>query len=1144
MAFTEHASKKYVDERDALLATKNALAAEAEERERLANIVAQNRRDTYSKDEVNRIVEALRGARFVKVQALPELADADTRAIYLLPRATPEAGNSYDEWIVVVDGEGARSWDKLGSTDIDLSGYATKEEVQGVRSSVNSLASYVDALQDDIESDSSRISTLENKVDNPSQVPTEDSNDLISSGGVFAALAGKADKETDERFMRTKADIYLSARKGNDANDGLAPDRAVKSIARAYAAAKAAVDAQTLDGTKQVVVAVDEGVYGSVRLNCELTAGIAFRAVGARESTLVVPSDDPGDTGNQTPMSCDNGAYPRVFEMEGFTFTGFNGKHHTDISWDSHQRGIVYGMTLRRCLITGNRPICTKAFVCGTFIDCEITGNAPRITGNTGAYAVFGGYGAVYDNLAYMTRLFNCHVWDNDFSAFQYFSTKVEAANCLFENQFAVIRGQRISDSYGSRNNTMIAERYTNPNFSASSYGTTWSQFHNLGSSYFAVIASSDGCTTDPFYVGTNDYVCVQTANLTDDKVAADASCPSVRSDGSPDFGYRDSGFGRKKTAAKLATDVDAKRDKLDLAVYERRDSPGYWTKDDKRYDALPGQYPASDGTFTWSLEVSGIIKYNPTAGRLYRTAGGSATATVEANLDPRDPSTDFGAVDIEGITFTYHPAVMGETVDTGDKLAKASETPSVPLQTADIADGAVVNSKIGNEAVCGAKIRDKAVTRGKIADSAVDSTPTAGSNNLVTSAGVESALAGKLDKSGGVMTGELKIRDSVGFEWRFGASASSAPCIEVYQGGILFGRYYPSEGTGNLALKKSIGLVAHVDGESYRSGSLVVKDGGVYRCTASPASTESWVAVEWEKLFDLDTGAPASGDTKLITNGQAFTALQGKADKAEPSAEGNLAELDAQGNPTDSGKSLDDISQEIQDALQYAVVVDDKLVPTEGPGTSVINENGPNGDAVRYLAGHLPAWTCNATFQSAVERNRGASEQSYHYDPSLFPNRIVFWVEGKSGGEQGLFTRSVVFPKSGVYTLGIEYAAGYANYPNSMGQARFVVDAGTSGPQDIVGIDDPSIVQRAQVQFAANAGAGSITIKGKTGLSPNCCVAIASVKVTLVKEIGIEIGNIVDPDADAQTGQAADAKATWEALNALASRIAALETD
>lgn len=801
MSFTEHASKKYVDERNALLATKAALNAEAEERVRLANIVAQNRRDTYSKDEVNRIVEALRGARFEKVQALPELADADMLAIYLVPRTSPETDNRYDEYIVVTDGEGARSWDKLGSTDIDLSGYATKAEVQVVRESVGALSESVDELQESITSESSRISTLENKVDNPSQVPTEDSDELISSGGVYAALQNKADKETDERFMRTKADIYLSARKGNDANDGLAPERAVKTIGRAYAAAKAAVDAQTLDGTKQVVVAVDEGVYGSVQIINELTAGIAFRAVGARDSTFVVPSNDPGDEANQTPMSCDNGVYPHVFEMEGFTFTGFNGRHHTDMNPNSHQRGIVYGMTLRRCLITGNRPICTKAFVCGTFIDCDITGNATRLTPqNVGGDAPFGGYGAVYNDLAYMTRMFNCHVWDNDFSTFQYFAKKIEAAHCLFENSFAVVSG--VGDSYGGHNNTMIAERYTNPYFA---YSDTRSKFYKIGVKYFAVIASPAGSTTDPFYTETADYVCVQSAQLTEDKIAADASCPSVRSDGSLDFGYRDSGFGRKKTA-----------------------------------DAL---------------------------------------------------------------------------------------------------------------------------TNGKQDALTFDATPTAGSTNPVTSAGIKTA---------------------------------------------------------------------------------------------------------------------------------------------------------------------------IDEAIQLADVIDDNLVPVEGPGDSSLF--GYGSACQTYVAAQFPGtWTSTTTAQTAYMRNRGAAEAYWQYDTSLFPDQIVFWVEGKGNGEYGAFTRSLIFPSDGVYKIRVTYACGITYKPSmTLGNPYFGVSVNGGETVWTLGVRDPSLLQTAEFTVKAQHGAGTIEIKPRTGEALTSAIVFSGVRVTLIKEVGIEIGDIVAPDADAQTGQAADAKATGDALEAL----------
>lgn len=541
MDYTEHASKKYVDERNALLATKTALNAEAEERVRLANIVAQNRRETYTKDEVNRIVEALRGARFVKVECLPELADADTRAIYLVPRTSPETDNRYDEWIVVVDGEGVRSWDKLGSTDIDLSGYATTEALSEVRELAQYVSDKIGEMGEDTVAD--RLADIENC----DEEPTENSEKFVTSGGVFAALKGKQSAVARELFLNVQADVWLSAECGDDANDGLAPDRAVKSIARAYAAAKAAVDAQTLDGSRQVVVAVDEGVYAAAMITSELASGILYRAVGDRERTLVMPKGGTYGTSGayETAMACVNGEHPRVFEMEGFTFTGFNGDHHYAIA--QYQSGIVYGMTLRRCLITGNSPICTKAFVCGTFIDCEITGNTTRPRGNAGGVAPFGGYAAVYDDTAYMTRMFNCHVWDNDFSSFQFFAAKIEAAHCLFENSFAVVKG--ISDSYGGKYNTMVADRYTNPNLPPS---PSYTSFHKIGQKYFAVIASSADCTTDPFYVETDGYVCVQSAELTEDKVAADASCPSVMSDGSPDFGYRDSGLGRGKTAEVL----------------------------------------------------------------------------------------------------------------------------------------------------------------------------------------------------------------------------------------------------------------------------------------------------------------------------------------------------------------------------------------------------------------------------------------------------------------------------------------------------------------------------------------------------------------------------------------------------------------
>ena len=231
MAFTEHASKKYVDERDALLATKNALNAEAEERERLANIVAQNRRDTYSKDEVNRIVDALRGARFVKVQALPELADADTRAIYLVPRVTPEAGNSYDEWIVVVDDEGARSWDKLGSTDIDLSGYATKEWVGNEFTTKDTFNREFGSLQGQMNN----IGTTANRAYSDAQTAkgaayaAQRSADAAGSAAAAALQTADDAQSTAETAQETAETAQQTADNKLDKENGTADGLVMKS---------------------------------------------------------------------------------------------------------------------------------------------------------------------------------------------------------------------------------------------------------------------------------------------------------------------------------------------------------------------------------------------------------------------------------------------------------------------------------------------------------------------------------------------------------------------------------------------------------------------------------------------------------------------------------------------------------------------------------------------------------------------------------------------------------------------------------------------------------------------------------------------------------------------------------------------------
>lgn len=67
------------------------------------------------------------------------------------------------------------------------------------------------------------------------------------------------------------------------------------------------------------------------------------------------------------------------------------------------------------------------------------------------------------------------------------------------------------------------------------------------------------------------------------------------------------------------------------------------------------------------------------------------------------------------------------------------------------------------------------------------------------------------------------------------------------------------------------------------------------------------------------DTSDNPNRDKPLASEAEAEDLRTGKADKTVPAAAGNLAKLTDTGNLADSGKSLDDISREIQ---KHAVVV------------------------------------------------------------------------------------------------------------------------------------------------------------------------------------------------------------------------------
>ena len=72
----------------------------------------------YTKEEVDRLLNAIETGDFVIVDELPE--QGNPKDIYLVPKS----GGGYNEYIYINE-----EWEHLGDTDIDLSNYYTKGEV-------------------------------------------------------------------------------------------------------------------------------------------------------------------------------------------------------------------------------------------------------------------------------------------------------------------------------------------------------------------------------------------------------------------------------------------------------------------------------------------------------------------------------------------------------------------------------------------------------------------------------------------------------------------------------------------------------------------------------------------------------------------------------------------------------------------------------------------------------------------------------------------------------------------------------------------------------------------------------------------------------------------------------------------------------
>lgn len=166
--------------------------------------------ETYTQTEVNNLISAISTMNILVVQTLPT-QDISTTTIYLLPRQTGETNNVYDEYIYV-----SNNWEKIGSTDIDLSNYYTKAEVDTLLANID-LSNYytktqVDALIPD-------ISGKQDTLVSGTNIKTINNNSILGSGNVSIQEGETLPVGTEVDFDGQVSDIPVGWEEVEDKGD-------------------------------------------------------------------------------------------------------------------------------------------------------------------------------------------------------------------------------------------------------------------------------------------------------------------------------------------------------------------------------------------------------------------------------------------------------------------------------------------------------------------------------------------------------------------------------------------------------------------------------------------------------------------------------------------------------------------------------------------------------------------------------------------------------------------------------------------------------------------------------------------------------------------------------------------------------------
>ncbi|MCQ2299964.1 MAG: hypothetical protein MJZ81_07575 [Bacteroidales bacterium] len=242
----------------------------------------------FNGKSLTEIIAAIKTLTVKVVDALP--ATGEDKTIYLVPNGG--AGTNVKDEYLWVDGR----WEKIGTTDVDLSQYAKKEEVESVSDRVDEAFGELGVVADDIEELDGRVTSAEEKATTASGTALSANQKAISA---IEGLDGKLDKSggslsgpltigsvtiTDTGVVFQGKEIYWS--KGGEV--AMADDLAY-SINTSGTILNRAMNYFVADGTA-LTLRPPSAIEGKIRdfvlrIDCTETTTIDWSAFGNCETT-------------------------------------------------------------------------------------------------------------------------------------------------------------------------------------------------------------------------------------------------------------------------------------------------------------------------------------------------------------------------------------------------------------------------------------------------------------------------------------------------------------------------------------------------------------------------------------------------------------------------------------------------------------------------------------------------------------------------------------------------------------------------------------------------------------------------------------------------------------------------------------------